>query len=338
MEIENQPHRTRNIFLAYSWDTLTRSIYMSIISPAIHTQYKNVVWNIRSGGESITLPKHIGQIEEFRNQNKQLFEVFAKNILLSDIFIADVTTLNANVLLELGIAINMNKNVLILSGVSVDKLPFDLKGFPIQIYKSTEDLQKKIFDYLDTFLGIKDMSFSSKTKGSYFVVPSGEVKAPPETINTGSQEGAFRIVRVPVTIPQMKDTKVRIQYKITKFHDNSNWFGFMFRSDEENGHYEPVYRGSLLVNARVQGNTDITLFPGNTVLMEGKNTHSPHDTTNYQALEIILEDNYIKVIGDKNSIEFEPINLVNFGYLYLACYQCEVEFKELEILNIDTTS
>ena len=178
------------------------------------------------------------------------------------------------------------------------------------------------------------MSFESKTKGSYFPVSSGEIKAPPATV-LGSQDGAFRIVSVPIPIPRMKDTKISVKFRITNYHTDDNWFGFLMRSVEENGGYEPVYFGSLLINSRVVGSTDITLFPGNVVL-KSENTNQKHNKSDYRLLEVVLDDNYIKVSGDIKSFEFQPINLNNFGHLYLACYQCEVEYKDLEILNIDT--
>src|SRR5260221_14271176 len=124
MEMEI-PTRARSIFFAYPWDSLTANIYTNEIIPDIHQRYKSIKWNVRVGASSFTLPPTLGKIEEFRNQNKQLFEIFAKNIQLSDVFIADITTFNPNVLMELGIAIKHNKNVLIVSGISNDKLPFD---------------------------------------------------------------------------------------------------------------------------------------------------------------------------------------------------------------------
>lgn len=110
----------RSIFLAYSWDNLTKTIYKKI------AEKLKKEWDIRSGSESHTLPQLRGKIEQFKNQNRQLFEIFVKNIKSSDVFIADVTTQNPNVMLELGIAINLNKNILILSGIPSSKLPFDI--------------------------------------------------------------------------------------------------------------------------------------------------------------------------------------------------------------------
>ncbi len=330
-----QTHRTRNVFFAYSWDVLTSDIYTKQIYPALNEKYPDKRWAIRSGSRSTTSPKLQGQIEEFRNQNKQLFEIFARNILLSDIFIADVTSLNPNVLLELGIAIRLNKNVLIVSGISTEKMPFDLKGFNIQFYESIDALKHIIFRYLETFLDIKEMDFDTKVPGSHFSIADGIVSSPEVTIADGSHDFAFRIQHL--TLPRMKDVKVRVKFRIKRYFQPDNWFGFLFRSEEENGHYEPVSRGSLLVNSRVEKTTDITLFPGNLVLKR-EQTNQSHNKIDFHTLEVTLTDNYIKITVDNSEFDYYPVNLVEFGHLYLACYQCDVEYKELEVLNIDTVS
>lgn len=325
-------NRKRSIFFAYEWSPPFAQFYKTIAQP-----YKKS-WDIRIGPNITTTPKLSGDIEKYRNRNKQLFDLFARNIQESNIFIADITTVNPNVMLELGIAIKLNKNILVVSGASNEKTPFNIKGVEIEFYKSFEELRKKIREHIKMYVKIKDMDFSDKVPGNYFVIPSGKETSDPQTIIDGSVDSrSFRIIELFPKMEKMRDTKLRVSYRIIKSYDQSDWFGFMFRSKEHKGAFEPVNYGSIMVNARVNGNTDVTLYPGQIIPRAGK-THKPHDKINFRYLEVTLDNEYIKVCGDDGCFEFEPLGNINFGFLYLVCFRCEVEYKDLKILNIDTTS
>lgn len=325
--------RKRSIFFAFPWSKLTKRAYEKIIDT-----FKDA-WNIYYGSEIKTNPAEQGKYEKFRTQNKHLFDRFVTNILRSDIFIADITERNANVMIELGIAINQNKNILILSGKAAEKLPFDVSGVEVVFYKDEKDLIVKITEYLQTFINIKEMVFGQKVPESYFSHNFGFVSAAEDSFKNGrTGSDVYRIAPLPIKLPRMKDLKLRVKYRILDSYDNSDWFGFILRSSVENrGAYEALRRGSILVNARVNGNTDITLYPGEFVVTSQK-THAPHDRTAFRLFEIELDNEYIKVSGCAEGFELDTISLVEFGYLYLACFRSKVEYKDLEILNTDTTS
>lgn len=325
-------NRKRSIFFAYEWNTPFSEFYKEIIK-----SYKKD-WVLRVGPNISTLPTLAGKIEKYRNRNKQLFDIFARNIQESSVFIADITTGNPNVMLELGIAIKLNKNILVVSGASKEKTPFNIKGVEIEFYKSLKDLKQIIEEHIKMFIKIKDMTFKDKIPGNYYHITSGKETADPQTIIDGSVDArSFRIIKLPLSIEKMRDTKLKVKYKIMNSHNASDWFGFMFRSVEHNGAFEPVNLGSIMINARVNGKTDITLYPGQIIPQSGL-THQAHDKINFRQLEIIIDNEYIKVCGDDSCFEYEPLTNINFGYIYLVCFRCEVEYKDLEIVNIDTTS
>ncbi len=322
----------RSIFLAYAWDNLTKRVYENISNNLKED------WDIRSGSVSQTLPQLHGKIEQFKNQNLQLFEIFVKNIKSSDVFIADVTTQNPNVMLELGVAINLNKNILILSGIPASKLPFDISGINIEFYASPEEIEIKIVQYLSIYKKIKDSTFENKTEGIYYILEQGKIEALKELIDKGENGGSvFRITPIPLELEKIKDIKIRVKYRIIHYHQDSDWFGFFFRSVENTGRFEPVNQGGILVNARVNGSTDITLYPGQTIVKQ-HHTHIPHDKQAYRLLEIMLENTRLTIKGDDGEISYSSLQNVNFGYTYLTCYRCQVDYQDLEIVNIDTVS
>ena len=241
-------------------------------------------------------------------------------------------------MLELGIAIKLNKNILVVSGTSKEKTPFDIRGVEIEFYKSFKDLEKKVQKHTQMFIKIKEMTFADKLPGNYFNILHGKEMADPQTIIDGSVDArSFRIIKLPLSLDKMRDSKLRVLYKIVKSHHPTDWFGFMFRSVEHKGAFEPVNHGSIMVNARYNGNTDITIYPGQ-IIPYAARTHKPHDGLSFRKLEITLDNEYIEVCGDENCFKYEPLANINFGYLYLVCFRCEVEYKDLEILNRDTTS
>lgn len=69
----------------------------------------------------------------------------------ADIIIADLSTLNANVFYELGIAHTLNKRVIIITQ-SLDDLPFDLRSYRANAYNTTFSKIKKLTEKLSDLL------------------------------------------------------------------------------------------------------------------------------------------------------------------------------------------
>ena len=128
----------RKLFFAFPWDVVTREIYEPIMAKCRNN------YDIYFGPNLKAKNKEQELVETFRNQNKLLYDRFVENIKNADIFIADITTGNANVLMEVGIAIQLNKNILLLSSQVPDRLPFDVRGFDIKVYRTEPELCKKV--------------------------------------------------------------------------------------------------------------------------------------------------------------------------------------------------
>ncbi len=321
------------IFIAYAWSAPMKIIYEPIIE-TLENQ-----WDIFQGPELITQPSEQGEVERFRKRNKQLFDCFAEGIQKADIFIADVTELNPNVMIELGIAIKLNKNVLILSGVSKDKIPFDISGLHIDFYRNKEDLEKRINDFLDIYIKIKGMTFDAPVHGSYYHSDSDMISSPKECITSNLRTkkiNPYTIQAPNVTIPRLKDLKIYVKFRIIEKFDDSDWFGLLLRAPM-NLDYEPVKQGAILVYSRYNGCTDLIQYPDSTVIKTTK-TNKPHDCKNYRTLNIELSGNRLIVNGEDNSLQFDEIKISQFGYLHLACFRSSVEIKDLKVLNIDTTT
>ncbi len=75
-------------------------------------------------------------------------------MLRSSFVIAELTTLNPNVLYELGLAHMLEKDCIILTAQPPEELPFDIKHFSVMPYKSDDDL-KGILKGVISVLGFK---------------------------------------------------------------------------------------------------------------------------------------------------------------------------------------
>lgn len=157
----------RKIFGAFKCNAYVMSMYEDIFEN-IKQKYS---WNIQYGAKYIlTNDTNWGNgikakdIKEFVNRNKQLYDIFVDGISSCDIFIADITNHNPNVMLELGIAIQQNKNILIVTSKEVDHLPFDIRGFDAKMYHTKEDLQKLIEKEIEMYTLIKNQTFNASSR------------------------------------------------------------------------------------------------------------------------------------------------------------------------------
>lgn len=71
-------------------------------------------------------------------------------IQASDLAMFDISTLNANVLMELGFAFGLGKDVIILKNKK-SKLPVNLGAFDVVQYSTIAELRKKLRQYLKNF-------------------------------------------------------------------------------------------------------------------------------------------------------------------------------------------
>ena len=112
------------IFFAIPFDSATSNQYdrVTTIIRARYPLVTTVIGN-KQGGPS---PEY-ADIAIFKAQNRELHQQFTVQIRDADIVVADLTHNNPNVHVELGIALQHNKNILQVSGRSVAELGFDIR-------------------------------------------------------------------------------------------------------------------------------------------------------------------------------------------------------------------
>jgi len=99
--MELQIQAKKSLFVAYPWDIYIQSMYGDIFKELFEA------WDIRHGSEVTLKDSSLSEVEKFMDRNKHLYDNFVSAIGKSDFFIADVTGTNPNVMLELGIAIQL---------------------------------------------------------------------------------------------------------------------------------------------------------------------------------------------------------------------------------------
>ena len=110
--------------------------------------YKDFVKPTLEGKELV-----VSRADDLESHQNILRDV-VESIYSSDIIIADLTSLNANVFYELGIAHTLNKVVILLTQ-NIDEVPFDLKGYRLLEYsthfsaisKAKEELERYAQDF-----------------------------------------------------------------------------------------------------------------------------------------------------------------------------------------------
>lgn len=100
------------------------------------------------------------------NQQNILKDII-QPIFESDVVIADLTGLNANVMYELGLAHSFNKKTIVITKDDLSRLPFDLKQYRAKDYDTNFVKFEKLLDYLEINLtgAIEDtVSYSNPVK------------------------------------------------------------------------------------------------------------------------------------------------------------------------------
>jgi nucleoside 2-deoxyribosyltransferase len=79
-----------------------------------------------------------------------------RSIKESDVIIADITPVNANVFYELGYAHAMNKPTILLANRKIEKLPFDVSGYRVIFYDDTirgrRDIEESLEKHLENVI------------------------------------------------------------------------------------------------------------------------------------------------------------------------------------------
>lgn len=282
------------LFIARPWDASFAELYKPMMSKLSRD------WNIQDGPTPIREDNAQAEREFFINRNKQLYEMIVSAIQKSDVFIGDVTNANANVMIELGVEIQLNKNVIIVTGQDSSRLPFDIQGFKAEKYDSKEKLSEIVEKQLSLYLTIKNQSFDKYFSENYSQLTSGKLTA------------TNPIMAIKLAKP-IKNIRLRIEYKFVNVSDDRDWLGIHLRASSVS------IQPSELVYVRVNGNLEVVTLPTRPTPSLGEDKENGNNilSDGFTRLELILDGN--KLLADTSSKELfdNLIQLESFGNIYL---------------------
>jgi hypothetical protein len=329
------------IFGAFEWNAYVLGMYEDIFKE-INNKYG---WKIQYGAKHIlTIDKawknqiKPDDIEIFINRNKQLYDIFVKGISSCNLFIADITNHNPNVLLELGIAIQLNKNIIIVTSQDVKDLPFDIRGIEAKKYKTKQDLYLLIEKEIEMYELIKNQTFK---QGKY--VPTKKYSLPEKEKIISSS--SIKLDRVP----DMKNLRMKVDFRfIYSANHDWDWFGINFRTQG------PWNYNSELVLIRYTGITRSLTFPEKRKENDTK-MKIDFKPEEWNTLEVLIDEGKLSAwVGDKLVLEDTELIIGNYGEIWLSGMDhhgrlnnpvkngngnyLETEFANIEILDLDTTA
>jgi hypothetical protein len=109
--------RKSKAFVLMPFDTEFTAIYEQLIKPSLEV-----------------VGYEVARADSFLHQQNILRDI-VKGIATADLIIAEVTTPNPNVFYELGICHGLRKPTVLLTQ-SIDEVPFDLRGYRVQVYST----------------------------------------------------------------------------------------------------------------------------------------------------------------------------------------------------------
>lgn len=315
-------NKAKTLFVAYPWDLYTRSMYEDIFKELFEE------WEIRHGSDVTLKDSEASEVEKFMNRNKHLYDIFVSAIEISDFFIADVTKTNPNVMLELGIAMQLNKNILIVTSEKLDNLPFDISGFRVNQYRSKDELIKIIKKELDIYNKIQCQTFTNHFSGFYFPFPSeGEL-----------HHNHVLFFPIPRAI---RNLQFKCEFKFLSESNSHDWFGVHLRAKQQ------VFLRSELAYVRKNNKLELVSFPGQSIPIIGKDKEDKINITKdgYSTLDIIIKENVIHVFTNNLELKSDKLQIENPGAVAIHTYahnqptkdDLKVRYRNVEILSLDTT-
>lgn len=337
--------RERKIFAAFEWNDKVKGMYKSIFEKITKDgkweKDYGYRWSVQFGAE-FTYPADSNwksdvsekDIEEFIYQNKQLYDVFVKGISSCNLFIADITHHNPNVMIELGIAVQQNKNILVVTSQDIKDMVFDIRGLKAVKYVSKKELRQIIEKQMKIYSEIKGQTFENSFISNKKYAPN--VKG----LLTNKEA-----IHVPGTT-KLKDLRIKVKFRFTYSTNNElDWFGISLRTQG------PWRYFSELVLVRYSGKTRSLTWPERRKENEGETVKIVQNK--WHTFEILTEENKIAAwIDNKQVVEDIDVIIEDFGEIWLACFDhheqnggaqnnkgnyLEVEYKNIEILDLNTT-
>jgi len=313
-----------SVFIARPWDASFAELY-EVIKKSLLGK-----WEINDGPLVVKEDEAQANREMFINRNKQLYEQIVLGIKKSDVFIADVTNANANVMIELGIAIQLNKNIIIVTGQDRNRLPFDIQGFKAEKYSSSDSLSKIIEREVSLYLSIKEQTFDNPFSESHI------------TVSDGKLTGHRAIMPIKLSKP-IKNLKLKIEYKFVNVSEEQDWLGIHLRAS-------PSIQPSELLYVRSNGSLEIVTLPTRPNFSSGEDKENIENSLDdgFTRLEVILDGNKLLASTATKELFDELIQIESFGNIFLQANahsqdsskrdSLEIDFRNLEIINLDTTT
>jgi len=331
----------KKIFGAFKWNAYVLGMYEDIFTE-INKKYG---WQVQYGAKHILTTDKMWKkdiqpkdIEKFINRNKQLYDIFIEGISSCDIFIADITNHNPNVLLELGIAIQQNKNILIVTSQDVKDLPFDIRGFEAKKYQSKQKLQKLIEREIEMYTLIKEQNF----KHGEFVSIKRYL---PSEKGILTNNDAVKISK----IPKLKNLRMKVDFRfVFSTNPQFDWFGINLRTQG------PSRYNSELVLIRYSGETRSLTWPERRDENDGKKVDN-FKPEELHTIEVLIDENRLVAWIDAELV-IEDFNVLieNFGEVWIGGLQhgnrldnptisknnkyLEIEYSNIQILDLSTTA
>jgi len=212
------------LFMAISFDSATRAMYYRV-REYIRREFPSIAVVI--GTVEVGPSPQYSEIETFRAQNRQLNDQFERQIMRSDVVLADLTHNNPNVHFELGLALAANKNILRVTGRSVTELGFDIRNLDVHQYADEAALIQRIAEYLKMFLRIKRLEVAPASGDLY-----RRVASPIQLRAYDSQLAVQEAVTAPATVEPLafRDGAVRATFELLRVQSDEDWFGVLFRA------------------------------------------------------------------------------------------------------------
>lgn len=320
------PNIGDSMFTAFQWDIHLFGTYEAIFK-SLKKTYKNLTF--KYGSKILPAEEKSIGVPEFINRNKQLYDIFVEGIEGSDIFIADITDHNPNVMLELGIAMKLNKNVLILKAKdSKEKSPFNIQSVQINEYASVAELEKIIFEFIEMYSKIRNQTFNDPLSERYTEIDKIDIVNP------------RNFVSHPKFPKGIKNLRMRFKYTFPDHVHTADWIGIHLRT------LGPDRNNSELIYSRVNGELESLSWPPHKAKVEGINAK----TVNSNIFEISIIENKLEARTNTKQLTDENVFIDGFGDILIGSWhhpeypsalkdhQLKVECTDFEIINLDTTA
>lgn len=313
-----------SMFAAFKWNIHLFGTYEAIFK-SLKSTYKNLTF--KYGSKILPADEKSLGVTEFINRNKQLYNIFVEGIESSDIFIADITDHNPNVMLELGIAMKLNKNVLILKAKdSNEKFPFNIQSVQINEYATVPELEEIIFNFIEMYSKIRNQTFDNYIAERYIRVDKICI------------EGTNFITHTHFP-KRIKNLLMRFKYSFPDHVSTNDWVGIHLRTQG------PERNNSELIYSRVNGRLESLSWPAHKPPIKGE----AKDTSDSDVFEISLVENKLCARTVSKKLADESVFANGFGDILIGSqahtpdkgmegHKLKVECTDIEIINLDTTA